>query len=156
MASKLKGRTPPRRKPTRETPKPKTPKKTSSLPRVTDRDVELIRTKGTPERGGGTGGEAWRIMVQSKRAGIVFINFIDEPPIGPHASIQIFLNVASQGRHIGRFGYLLACRQSRYDQIYAHMRKSNVASRRAAEAAGFTDVTPPRHPQLIMRWQRQP
>jgi hypothetical protein len=36
------------------------------------------------------------------------------------------------------------------------MRKSNVASRRAAEAAGFTDVTPPRHPQLIMRWQRQP
>jgi RimJ/RimL family protein N-acetyltransferase len=147
MASKLKGKTPPRRKPTRETPKPRTPKKTSILPRVTDRDVELTRTKGTPERGGGAGGEAWRIMVQSKRAGIVFVNFINEPPIGPHASIQIFLNVASQGRHIGRFGYRLACRQSKYDQIYAHMRKSNVASRRAAEAAGFTDVTPPSHQQ---------
>lgn len=37
-----------------------------------------------------------------------------------------------------------------HDKIYAHMRKSNVASRRAAEEAGFIDVTPPGHVQLIM------
>jgi hypothetical protein len=153
MATRLKKNTP-RHRPTRETPKPRTAKKKTTLPPVDETDVELIRTKGTPGRGGGPGGEAWRIYVHSKRAGVVFINYINEPPLGPHASIQIFLNVASQGRHIGRFGYLLACRQSKYDTIYAHMRKSNVASRRAAEAAGFINVTASGTPQLIMGWQR--
>jgi hypothetical protein len=34
------------------------------------------------------------------------------------------------------------------------MRKSNIASRRAAEAAGFRDVTPDGHSQLIMKKTR--
>ena len=37
--------------------------------------------------------------------------------------------------------YRKAVRASRYGTIYAHMRKSNVASRRTAEEAGFSDVT---------------
>jgi hypothetical protein len=35
------------------------------------------------------------------------------------------------------------------------MRKSNLASRRAAEAAGFVDATPPGYNQLIMKRERQ-
>lgn len=112
--------------------------------------VTLVRTKGTAKRGGGHGGEAWRIEANGVRAGVVFINIIDEPPIGRHASIQIYLNAASQGRKIGREGYRRACEASAYSVIYAHMRKSNVASRRAAEVAGFVDATPPNHAQLIM------
>ncbi len=90
------------------------------------------------------------------RVGEVYINMIDEPPLGSHASIQIYLNIKSQGRGIGRVGYLKACQQSQHHTIYAHMRKSNTASRRAAEAAGFVDATPPGYSQLIMKRQKLP
>jgi RimJ/RimL family protein N-acetyltransferase len=115
----------------------------------------LKRSKGKRERGGSPGGEAWKIEVNGKRAGVVFINLIDEPPIGRHASIQIYLNTPSQGRGIGRLGYRKACEASTYQTIHAHMRKSNAASRRAAEAAGFEDVTPSDVNQLIMVWRHR-
>jgi hypothetical protein len=143
-----------RRAPTRPTPKPRTIKRVLDVPPATADQVQLIRMKGTPTRGGGPGGEAWRINVSGKRAGVVFINVIDEPPIGRHASIQIFLNELSQGRRIGRIGYRKASEASAHDMIYAHMRKSNIASRRAAEEAGFSDVTPAGHSQLIMMRRR--
>jgi RimJ/RimL family protein N-acetyltransferase len=118
-------------------------------------DIDLVRTRGTKARGGGQGGEAWRIDAEGKRAGVIFINMIDEVPIGLHASIQIYLNAASQGRHIGRIAYRKACDASAHDVIYAHMRKSNTASRRAAEEAGFVEATPKGDPQLIMVRRRQ-
>lgn len=114
----------------------------------------MTPTKGTPGRGGGPGGRAWRIVVEGKKAGVVFINFIDEPPIGPHASIQIYLNAPSQGRNIGRVAYRMACEASPYSSVYAHMRKSNVASWRAAEEAGFVDATPAEAIQKVMIWRR--
>lgn len=141
--------------PKRPTPKPKT-SPAPGAPRVSPEQIELVRTKGTTARGGGPGGEAWRIDVAGKRAGIVFINWIDEPPVGRHASIQIFLNKASQGRGIGREGYRRAAIASAYDLIYAHMRKSNLASRRAAEAAGFVEDARAGYPQLLMVWRRPP
>lgn len=142
-----------RRKPTRPTPKPRQVRQIATTP-VDPAAVFLVRTKGSPGRGGDPGGESWRIDADGKRAGIIFINLIDEPPIGVHPSVQIYLNTASQGRRIGRIAYRRACEESAYDQIFAHMRKSNIASRRAAEEAGFIDVTPPGHIQLIMQWQR--
>lgn len=117
--------------------------------------VELVVARGSPGKGGGEGGEAWTVMSDGERAGVIFINLIDEPPLGLHASIQIFLNQKSQGRGIGRVAYRKAAEVSRYDTIYAHIRKSNIASRRAAEEAGFRNATPPGFPQLIMRWTRE-
>ena len=114
-----------------------------------------MRSRGTPKRGGGAGGEAWTIEAGGERAGTVFINIIDEPPLGRHASLQIFLNRESQGRQIGRLAYRAACHASQYDLIYAHMRKSNIASRRAAEEAGFENVTPAGHSQLILKHVRE-
>lgn len=143
-----------RTRPKHPTPKPKAVQPRTKPEAVRPDQVNLVRTKGTPGRGGGSGGEAWRIDVEAKRAGIVFINLIDEPPVGPHASIQIYLNVPNQGRHIGRVAYRIACEASSYDMIYAHMRKSNVASRRAAEEAGFQEDERPGHPQLLMVWRR--
>ncbi|HBF31830.1 GNAT family N-acetyltransferase [Rhizobium sp.] len=117
-------------------------------------ELEIVGTKGTKGRGGGSDGEAWRIELNGKRAGQVFINLIDQPPIGKHASIQIYLNLASQGRGIGRLCYRWACERSRYDVIYAHMQKSNVASARAAEKAGFVDETSAQERQKLMVWRR--
>lgn len=143
-----------RRRPTSRTPKPPPVVAHSPLGPIDPGRVQLILSRGTPKRGGGPGGEAWAIEADGKRAGTVFINLIDEPPLGKHASLQIFLNRESQGRQIGRLAYRGACEESQYDVIYAHMRKSNVASRRAAEEAGFADVTPVGHSQLIMKHVR--
>lgn len=140
--------------PKRPTPKPKTAASKSKGEPVPEADVSLIRTKGGKGRGGDPGGEAWRIDLKGKRAGVVFINWIDEAPVGPHASIQIYLNAPSQGRGIGRLGYRQACEASAYETVYAHMRKSNLASRRAAEAAGFTEDERPGLTQLLMVRQR--
>ncbi len=84
----------------------------------------------------------------------MYINVIDELPIGPHASIQIQLNTTVHGRGIGRIAYQAAVNDSGFDEVYAHMRKSNLASRKAAEHAGFTEVTEVPTAQLLMRWQR--
>jgi acetyltransferase (GNAT) family protein len=147
-------RKPSRRRPTRPTPKPKPVKPRPGIPPFLADDIKLVRTKGTPGRGDGPGGEAWRIEAKGKRAGIVFINVIEEPPLGNHASIQIYLSRPYQGRRIGRVAYRVACQMSQHEEIFAHMRKSNDASRRAAEEAGFVDVTPPELIQLIMKRHR--
>ncbi|MER9006388.1 GNAT family N-acetyltransferase [Mesorhizobium sp. M0862] len=144
----------PRRSPKHPTPKPKDVRAKPSLEFVQPDLVVLTPTKGTAERGGGPGGEAWKIETNGRRAGVVFINVIDEPPVGRHASIQIYLNKPSQGRRIGRVAYRKACEASRYDVIYAHMRKSNLASRRAAEEAGFKEDARPGATQLLMVWRR--
>ncbi|WP_316176329.1 GNAT family N-acetyltransferase [Bradyrhizobium sp. SZCCHNRI1073] len=142
-----------RRKPLRPTPKPK-PSKPNTLPPVAPERISLVKTKGTRGRGGDAGGEAWRVEVDDKRAGIVFINWIKEEPIGEHASIQIYLNADCRGREVGRVAYRQACEQSRYDEVYAHMRKSNIASKRSAEEAGFHQVSLPNVSQLVMVWTR--
>jgi hypothetical protein len=121
---------------------------------VPEDELKLIRTKGTKGRGGGSDGEAWRIEWDGKRAGQVFINLIEQASVGKHASIQIYLNLVSQGRGIGSLCYQWACEHSRYDVIYAHMQKSNIASARAAEKAGFVDETPAQDRQKLMVWRR--
>jgi RimJ/RimL family protein N-acetyltransferase len=111
--------------------------------------------KGTPGKGGGAGGEAWSICAGNDKVGDIYINLIDEPPVGKHASIQIYLNRTAQGRGIGRIAYRLASEASGNRVIYAHMRKINVASRRAAEEAGYVDAALPGTSQLIMKWTRK-
>lgn len=138
----------------RATPRSPSPRATHREPVAPDQ-VVLVRTPGTKGRGGGHDGEAWRIEVNGKRCGTVFINFINAPPLGLHASLQIYLNLASQGRHIGQIAYAKAARASRYDTIYAHMQKANIASARAAEQAGFVDATPPEERQKVMVWHRK-
>ena len=75
----------------------KTHKKTSvpTFSFVTEDDVELIPGKGSKQSGGGPGGQYWNIFATGKRAGKVFINWINEEPLGEHASLQIYLNKAS-------------------------------------------------------------
>lgn len=118
-------------------------------------EVTLERGPGTPGRGAGSEGEYWHVFADGRRAGKVFVNVIDEEPYGRHASIQIFLNQASQGRGIGSIAYRLAAEASRHDPLYAHMRRSNVASRKAAERAGFVEDATPGQRQLTMIRKRR-
>jgi RimJ/RimL family protein N-acetyltransferase len=116
--------------------------------------VRLERGRGSKGRGDGRGGNYWHVYAADRRAGHVYVNVVDDDSLGPHASIQIQINKALQGRGIGKIAYRLAAEQSGHDTVYAHMRKSNTASRRAAEAAGFHVLDAPGERQLLMRWQR--
>lgn len=122
-----------------------------------EEDIELKTGKGSAKTGGGNGGRFWWIFAttygEKKKVGKVYINFVEADPIGEYASIQIFLNKASQGKHIGRWAYKKACEDSPYDTVYAHIRKNNAASIKAAEAAGFIQCYP-KAPQVIMKWMR--
>lgn len=140
-----------RRKPTRPTPKPKVAKPPKGGPKIDPSTVELVQRAGPKDKGDGPSGEYWDVMVDGVRAGEVFVNVIDEPPLGKHASMQIFLNSPDQGKGVGRVAYLKAAKASAHDPLYLHMRKSNHASRLAAEAAGFRDAALPGVAQLILK-----
>ncbi|MNM31875.1 hypothetical protein D3C81_424600 [compost metagenome] len=139
---------------TRKTPKPPAVKAKSKLGPVPFEKLEFVRAPGSRERGGGPGGEAWIISAEGKRAGLAYINLVEDAARGRHASFHVFLNRPSQGRQIGRAAYQHCCLNSQYDVIYAHMRKSNVASRKAAEHAGFAEATVAGDTQLVLVWHR--
>lgn len=123
-------------------------------PKIEPDRVELCARSGRAGKGDAPGGEYWDVMVEGARAGEVFVNVIDKPPIGRHASMQIFLNIDRQGRGIGRAAYRKAAEASEHDVLFLHMRKSNHASRLAAEAAGFSDATPADAAQLVLKRTR--
>lgn len=133
----------------------KTPKARSNREPVNPASVSLKAGKGSSGRGGGPGGGYWHIVVDGARAGHVYVNVIDEPPVGSHASIQIQVNQNMQGRGVGSVAYRLAVEASEHDVVYAHMRKSNLASRRSAEKAGFVMFENPEVAQLLMVWRRR-
>jgi RimJ/RimL family protein N-acetyltransferase len=114
--------------------------------------VELI--EGRQKKGHGAHDFYWHIYSNHIRAGQVYIDYIEDPVIGKHASIHIFLNKKSQGKGIGRIGYREACTKSKLNVIYAHMRKNNIASKKAALAAGFFEVKNEKFNQLVMMWQK--
>ncbi len=126
----------------------------ASAPRVNPTNIRLQPGRGSKSSGGGVGGHYWHVYAGGVRAGRVFINIIDQPPLGRHPSLQIYLNRPYQGLGIGSTAYRLACEASGYQEVYAHMRKSNIASRRAAENAGFEAIDRAEIRQLSLVWRR--
>ena len=117
-------------------------------------DISLQRGKGNSLKGGGSGGCYWHIYVGTNRAGSVYINFIEDLSLGKHGSIHLFINESMRGRHIGRCVYQKACELSPFDIVYAHMRKSNIPSKKAALKAGFVEYPCTGEKQLILKWHR--
>jgi len=121
---------------------------------ATEEDVELVRGKLSKSKKEPPDNYFWNIFFRKERAGRVWIDLMDFPPLGRQASIQIFLNKKAQGKHIGRIENERACRLSHYDVVYASMRKNNVASYRSAQAAGFREVKNRAFKQCVMKWSR--
>lgn len=132
----------------RHPPTPKT--KLREGERVQDCDIELRRGRGSHAKGGMPGGSFWHIYHQDTRAGSVFVNYEDKTG---QASIQIFLNRKSRSRGIGRIACRRACEECGHSEVFAFMKRNNIASLRAAAAAGFREV-PPQTGQVTMAWKR--
>ena len=137
----------------RPTPKPRV--RSVHGDRVDSADVTLRKGAGSSNRGGSAGGAYWHIEVDGVRAGYIFINVVDDERLGLHPSIQIHLNTAMRGRGIGQIAYGLASEASQYNTIYAHMRKSNTASKVAAQHAGYEVSGLAADTQLTMMWRRR-
>lgn len=98
----------------------------------------------------------WHIFLNQQRVGRVFITECECPYAGKnkfHHSIQIHINLPFRGRGIGSLAYFTACEKSELDKIYAHMRKSNIASLKAARVAGFVEIID-RNRQLTLVWEK--
>ena len=119
---------------------------------VSASSIELI--EGMEKRGKSGHDFYWHIYCNGVRAGQVYIDYITDPVLGNHAAINIFLNKKSQGKGIGRVGYRSACKKSGLETIYAHMRKTNIPSKKAALAAGFKELHDERFIQLVMVWKK--
>jgi len=92
----------------------------------------------------------WHVYEGDRRAGGVWLNARTTPEA--RATLTIQLNQASRGRGIGRVAYRLAADATDEPEVWLHMRRGNVASRRAAQHAGFVVVDDPSDAQLVMRW----
>jgi RimJ/RimL family protein N-acetyltransferase len=99
-------------------------------------------------------GKYWHIYISNDRVGKVYIDYIDNKILGIHPSVDIFINKQFQGRHIGRYAYLLACQKSGLERVFMHTRKSNHASIKAAEEAGFIELQNPNFRQMVMVWEK--
>ncbi|MFB9843905.1 GNAT family N-acetyltransferase [Mucilaginibacter ginsenosidivorans] len=99
-------------------------------------------------------GKYWHIHLGDVRVGKIYIDFLENEVLGNHPSIDIFINKEYQGRHIGRYAYNMACEQSGLNRVYMHTRKSNIASIRAAEEAGFKEVVDKVFRQVVMVWEK--
>jgi len=156
-SSKVKdGKKKPKKRPARRYLPPNSRVPTKRREQVEPNKVRLEAGKGSSGRGSGPGGHYWHIYLDDARVGYVYINALDEPPFGKHASIQIHINGTHRGRGIGRVAYNLACEQSGHDEVIATMRKSNLASQRAAAQAGFSVIEDVKFSQMAMRWTRKP
>ncbi len=99
-------------------------------------------------------GKYWHIYYHDIRVGKIYIDFIENDVLGKHPSIDIFINKPYQGRRIGQSAYQLACEESGLPEVYMHTKKSNLASIRAAAAAGFQELKHPEFRQVVMIWEK--
>lgn len=117
---------------------------------MTNLNVQLKQsTKAKPKE------KYWHIYAGKLRAGHIAIKESHSEDLGDHYSVDIHINQRHRGKGIGRAAYKQASVKSGYPAIYAHMRKSNVASQKAAEAAGYVVFPVENDRQLTMKWERE-
>lgn len=98
---------------------------------------------------------SWKITYDGKAAGHVHISKDNSYPELSKRNIDIHVNANMRRKGIGTEAYRLACSESGLSEVYAHMRKSNIASRRAAEKAGFVQIEDPSVTrQVVMVWKK--
>jgi RimJ/RimL family protein N-acetyltransferase len=124
-------------------------------PRARDEDISLIEGKLTKSSHGNEYKHYWHIFFQNQRAGRVYITYVPTDDEFEHAAITVEINKQLRGRGIGTIVFRRAAELSQYDEVNADIRKSNIASRIAAERAGYREVDSKKGGSLRMIWRRK-
>lgn len=94
--------------------------------------------------------EGWRIEYEGKTCGkIKFIPKSDHF-FKKHVTVDFQIQSSLRGKHIGRIALNKAISSSTHSLFVAHLRKSNLPSKKALEAAGFQEIKHPESKQLCM------
>lgn len=145
-----------RRRRQRERNRGKTPDQAfvrSSAPRVTPESVEFVPM--VPRRVGGALRIGWHVNYEGKRAGKVTIQYNENDRKAEKGSIYVHLNKASRGRGIGTIAFRRASEMSGSDEVTATIAKKNIASRIAAERAGFAEAGRAASGELVLKWRKR-
>ncbi|SRR5258708_1045939 len=127
----------------------------SKEPRVQERDINLVEGKSKKKSGGDVERQYWHIYCGDQRVGRVFIDWIATESREGDAAITVEINSKFRGRGVGTIVFRRACELSRYDEVFADIRKSNIASRIAAERAGFEELENKKGSGIKMVWHRK-
>jgi RimJ/RimL family protein N-acetyltransferase len=119
-----------------------------------DGDIELIEGEVSKKHSGGKNLQYWHIYYKDKRAGRVYIKWVPSQTEEGYASITVELNKDKRGIGIGTICFQRACELSRYDIVFAEIRKGNIASKKAASRAGFQFLEGYQGSQIKMIWLR--
>ena len=97
----------------------------------------------------------WHVFHEGKRAGRVAIVCHEKAGLPPGPTIDVQLNKNSQGRGLGTVVFRRAAELSKRPKILAVIARKNIASRLAAERAGYSQITDGANKDLVLVW-RQP
>ncbi|MEZ4850667.1 MAG: GNAT family N-acetyltransferase [Bacteroidia bacterium] len=125
-----------------------------SKEKVLEKDITLLPGKGSKNSVKGPGSFYWHIFHKNQRVGRVYINKATKDSEEAYGVITIEINQKDRSRGIGSIAYKKACELSEYSEVLAEMRKTNKASRIAAERAGFQIKKDQKGGQLKMIWKK--
>lgn len=98
--------------------------------------------------------EGWKIEVDGNACGFVKFHPKLDQVFKSHVSVDFQVPKPKQGKHIGRIALQQAIESSAYSIFVAHLRKSNIASKKALEAVGFQECENPESKQLTMIFRK--
>jgi len=98
--------------------------------------------------------EGWRIQVDGKACGFVKFHPKIDQVFKSYVSVDFQVPKPQQGKHIGRIALQQAIESSAYSIFVAHLRKSNIGSKKALDAVGFQECENPDSKQLTMIFRK--
>jgi len=126
----------------------------SALPRATESEVVLVRGRGTKKVGSGAGCFYWHVTRNGIRVGRASINILVHTHGEQRPSVSVELTTRQRGQGVGSIAFRRACHLSGYSEVYATVRRTNLASRIALERAGFVISADLPGRELEMIWRR--
>jgi RimJ/RimL family protein N-acetyltransferase len=96
----------------------------------------------------------WHIRVDASEVGHAYVDIIPAEGRDQRASVTVLLNAKSRGLGIGTIAFRRAAELSGCDKVYAIIAKLNVASRVAAQRAGYQPIPDQPSGQLTLIWEK--
>ena len=98
--------------------------------------------------------EGWKIIVNGTSSGFVKFKPKIDGIFKKYVTVDFLIPKAKRGKHIGRIALAKAIKSSIHSIFVAHLRKSNIASKKALISVGFVQHDYPGNKQLCMVFKK--